>query len=96
MNRIKRLLIVLAGLGLTACAYSSTATPHATAAISDKCTTATVSIGAFGEFRLVATHSRAQDGATTGTVVIEGTKATLGQAVAAGAGLASGLLIGGM
>lgn len=64
---------------LTGCAtpYSSNETPKASASISDTCTSASLSMGAVGEFTLIATHAKTEDGTTTGSVQIEGKKDTL-------------------
>lgn len=85
-------IALLAVVILAGCAtpYSSNVTPSASADISDNGTSATLHMGAMGEFTLVATHSRTLDGVTTGSVVIEGRKATLGNIASGLIGLAAG------
>lgn len=90
------LAIALAGAYLlTGCAYVGNAeSPHATASISDTCTSATLGMGAIGEFTLIATHARLADGGTTGTVVIVGKKDTMNNVLTGAISAAAGLLVG--
>lgn len=75
--------------------YSSSATPKASASISDTATSASLELGAVGEFTFICTHSKTTDGATTGTVHIVGSKNTVGMLGSGIIGAAVGLVTGG-
>lgn len=89
------LAIAISGL-FFGCAtpYGSSATPHASAAISNDVTSATLNMGAIGEFTFVASHSHSTDGASTGTVTITGTKNTMNTLGSGAIGALGGLIAG--
>lgn len=99
-ERGRMALMIFAALALAGwlcgCAYiQNPATPHASAAISDDVTSASLTLGSVGEFTFVATHSRTADGTTTGTVAIKHEKETLNALGTGVIGLLTGLLAGG-
>lgn len=78
------------------CAYlRNQNAPQASAAISDQCTTATLQMGAIGEFSFVCSHARRKDGTTTGSVQIHGSKDTIGMLGSGIIGAAIGYITGG-
>lgn len=80
MNYGKKAIAILAIMAmawwLTGCTYMNKEVPHASAAISDDVTSASLQLGAVGEFTFIVTHCRTLDGPTTGTVAITHTKTT--------------------
>lgn len=76
--------------------YTGGATPHASAAISDTGTSATLDMGAVGEFTFVSSWGKTADGSTTGTVQIVGKKDTMNNFLAGAIGLIGGLAMGGV
>lgn len=92
-----RIVLILGLVFLTGCygtPYGTNATPKASASISDAATSATLEMGALGEFTFVCSHCHLADGSTTGTVEIHHTKTTENNFLVGALGALSGFIAG--
>lgn len=84
--------LLLAGCQSFVTPYSSNVTPEVTTAISDQCSSTSLKMGPLGEFSVITTWAKTQDGITTGSTTISGSKDTLNNVSTGLIGLLIGLL----